>query len=565
MTLTRNLYRYNMSYRILKTGWAVLFILTAVILQTNAQSEIQREVRVVKPYTPTLSDAEKINLLPDMKDTVKVKPDFNYSIRPKQFNTPYNVEQIKPARMVGLPLEKLYKSQLTIGFGNYLTPLAELSVNQLRSRKSASGLYLKHHSSGGEVTLANDEKMYSGFSDNEAEAYGKWFLKDGVIQGSLSGGYHNIHHYGYNTDIDTIPEKNDILQSIISAGAKLKYYSSHIDSSRLNHASGIGYEFTRDRFGNMQNAFSINTDLKKKIGDQNIGALVSLDHYQVSPSIDSSANTLIRVNPFVSKSGDEWMFLLGFNTTADVKGDNAEFKIYPKAAFEFHIVKDVLTPYLGVDGRREENHYRKILFENPYIVPGLSVNNSNYSLIAHAGIRGRYSSRMAFNFKASYSIIENMYFFINDTSNILANQFINQYDDVLLTTFTGEISWNQSEKLKFLLKGWYHHYELDNLEYPWHKPELEILFGTSYNLRDKILINSNVFFTGKRYALSASPPNSPMQLNAYLDANMKVEYRYTKLLSFFLQFNNFTASRYQIWNQYPVQRFQVMGGFSYAL
>ena len=122
-----------------------LVILFSLIFQVNySQEEIQREVRVVKPYSPTLTDAEKINLLPDMSDTMRVRPDFNYSISPKHFSTGYQVEQIKPARMVGLPLEKLYKSQLSIGTGNYLTSFGELTINQLRSRSSALGLYAKH-------------------------------------------------------------------------------------------------------------------------------------------------------------------------------------------------------------------------------------------------------------------------------------------------------------------------------------------------------------------------------------------------------------------------------------
>jgi len=547
-----------------KAFTGVLFI-CLLITPAYTQSEIQREVRVVKPYSPTLSDAEKINLLPEFRDTVQVRPDFSYTIVPKRFDTPYQLEQIKPARMVGLPIEKLYKSQLTLGMGNYMTPLAELSVNQLRSRKSAMGFYVKHHSSGGKVKLDNDQKVYSGFSDNLADIYGKWFLNNSILEADMTGGYQTVHYYGYNTAIDTTLENNDIRQGIISAGSGIRYYSSHIDSSRLHHYSGIRYQLTVDQFENMEHAFNIQTDLQQKIGNQNIGAYLGADYYKVSPSIDSSANAIIKLNPFISKKASEWMFLIGANLAADMRGDDVEFKIYPRAVFEFHIVKNVLTPYFGVDGRREINNYRKILLENPFIIPGLPVQNTNYGIVAHAGLRGRYSSKMAFDLKGSYSIIDNMHFFVNDTASILGNQFTVQYDDVLLTTLSGEISWNQSEKLRLLLKGWYYRYELDNFTYPWHKPSLKFLFGAYYNLRDKILIDTDIFYTGKRYAFSLNSPENPLPLKAYLDANIRIEYRYTTLLSFFLKFNNFTASRYQIWNQYPVQRFQCMGGFSYAL
>ena len=130
----------NMHHREIKIIFPVLLILFCMIsINVYPQSEIQREVRVVKPYSPTLSDAEKINLLPDITDTTQVLPEFNYSIIPKLFEAPYEPEHIKAARMVGLPIEKLYKTLLTLGAGNYNTPLAEININQLRSRKSAIG------------------------------------------------------------------------------------------------------------------------------------------------------------------------------------------------------------------------------------------------------------------------------------------------------------------------------------------------------------------------------------------------------------------------------------------
>ncbi|MFW5644625.1 MAG: hypothetical protein ACOCZL_01805, partial [Bacteroidota bacterium] len=118
-----------------------------VILNSFGQEEPQREVRVVKPYTPTLSDADKISLMPEFNDTVSLSTDFKYSITPKKYSTSFRLDPIKPAKMVGLPLTRLYKSQFTLGLGNYTTPYAELTINQLRDRKNALGLYAKHHSS----------------------------------------------------------------------------------------------------------------------------------------------------------------------------------------------------------------------------------------------------------------------------------------------------------------------------------------------------------------------------------------------------------------------------------
>lgn len=553
-----------MHLRIQNIKYTIFLVLLGIVsLNVYPQAEIQREVRVVKPYSPTLSDAEKINLLPDMSDTLNVRPDFSYKIIPKWFETQFQPENIKAARMVGLPIEKLYKTLLTLGAGNYNTPLAEVNINQLRSRNSAMGLYLRHHSSSGKMIKA--DRVYKGFSDNQADFYSKWFLNQSVIEADASTMYQSLHYYGYNTAIDTVLDRKEIRQGIFMADAAARYYSVYTDSSRLKHKSGIKYQFTGDRFDNTEHSFHINTDLGKKFGAQYVGLALSVDHYKVSRSIDSLSNTIYRLNPFISKKGNEWLLLAGFKAAADVRGNDPEFKLYPKGLFEFNIVRGVLRPYLSVDGYRQENNYRKILNENPFVIPGQKTKNTNYGIIADAGLKGRYSTDLSFNLSASFSMIKNMNFFVNDTLTILSNQFAIDYDDVILTTWSGEIIWKGSEKLELLLKGKYHKYQLSHFEYAWHKPDLELWLGLSYDLRDKILLDANLFYTGERFAPSRDPFDDPVKLKAFLDANLKIEYRYTSLLSFFLKFNNFTASKYQIWHQYPAQRFQFMAGFSYTL
>ena len=55
-----------------------------------------------------------------------------------------------------------------------------------------------------------------------------------------------------------------------------------------------------------------------------------------------------------------------------------------------------------------------------------------------------------------------------------------------------------------------------------------------------------------------------VEIDAMLDANIGVEYRYSKIISGFLNINNLTAGRYQNWYDYPNQRFNIMLGFTYA-
>ncbi|MEZ5070846.1 MAG: hypothetical protein R2751_07720 [Bacteroidales bacterium] len=89
-----------------------------------------------------------------------------------------------------------------------------------------------------------------------------------------------------------------------------------------------------------------------------------------------------------------------------------------------------MCPYFGVTGpwnrtatgRRWRTPHRSTL----------SVRPTNHKLIAYAGLKGRFSDAVAHNLKGSYSIIDDQYFFVNDSSSVLGNQSQVVYDDITL-------------------------------------------------------------------------------------------------------------------------------------
>ena len=87
----------------------------------------------------------------------------------------------------------------------------------------------------------------------------------------------------------------------------------------------------------------------------------------------------------------------------------------------------------------------------------------------------------------------------------------------------------------------------------------------NYNLRDKILIVTSLNGMSKRYAKPLIAQQNPIKLKAFADINVEIEYRYTKILSFFVNFYNISSAKYYEWNQYPVYKFSILAGFTYAL
>jgi hypothetical protein len=166
--------------------------------------------------------------------------------------------------------------------------------------------------------------------------------------------------------------------------------------------------------------------------------------------------------------------------------------------------------------------------------------------------------------QASYSEIDNQYFFINDTINRLANKFLVLYDNVELLKFSAGLDLRPSKHLFVSAKADYSIYSMTKLAEPWQMPAFESIISAKYSLRDKIILTADLFAMGSRYARDPQTGGS-IALNPFADFNLGAEYRYTKILSLFIQFKNITSTKYSYWNQYPLYRFQVMGGFTYAL
>ncbi|MEX0980976.1 MAG: hypothetical protein WD577_07420 [Bacteroidales bacterium] len=547
-------------YRIILITFA--FTLTQHV---NAQQE---EVRVVKPYNPTLSGAEKIQLLPDIGDSVGYDPpEFEYSIFSKRFETDYRVTPIKPARMVKPALNKLYKSELKLGGGNYLTPLAELRINQVRSSDGTFGVLLKHHSMNGKTRLANDQNVEAGFNENQLELYGKRFGRRTIFEYNAGASYDTYVHYGVDTAFADTVNRKEMTHPFFNAHAAVGFQSARPDSFHMQYNGTLDYNFFTHAFDQMEHGAVLDGTVDQLFGDFRIGSDVGVSYYGHQADWDTLLTNqfMIKVNPYISKSSAEWMFRAGINTYTEIRNGELLPHFYVKGKFSFNIVREVLVPYFGVDGYQETNNYMKITEENPYAVPGLVVTPTNHRIIVYTGLKGKVTDYLAWNFRGSYSAVDDQYFFVTDTTNDLHNQFTVRYDDMTVMNVYGELNIAPTESFRMFLKGNFYDYQTSREDYAWYKPAFDASLQARYNLGDKILTDAGLFVIGPRYYPSLVEGGDPEKLNTTIDLNLGVEYRYTSLLSFWARFNNISAQPYYMWNNYPSYRFRLMLGFTYGM
>ncbi len=546
----------------------IIFALGSLLLFLPAMYGQQEEVRVVKPYDPTLSGAEKIELLPRLNDTVNYRqPVFEYHLFPKRFETEFRVNPIQAAKMVQMPVPKLYKSELNLGIGNYFTPLAELTVNQLRSRDGSMGLRLRHHSMNGKVRLEDGTRTDAGFNDNDLEFFGGRYMNNKNLEYRIGGNYNTIVHYGVDSLITDTLTRKELTHPYYTGYAGLSFYSAHADSFHLNYRADLDYYIFSHNFDQTEQGVSFEGAFDKLLRKEVIGAEFGVEYLHHQPGWDTALTNLysIKFNPWISKSTGEWKFIAGFNSWFELINGDFTAHFYPRARFEFNIVKEVLVPYFGVDGNLQTNSYRSVFQENPFVNPDLVVRPTSNQLIAYGGLKGRFTDKIAWNIRGSYSIIHDMYFYQLDSTVDLRNQFTVVYDGVQLASAYAELGVKPNKEISVLLKGNYYNYVLYSEDHPWFKPSFDAALEARYNMGDKILTEASLYVIGPRYYDALDPYNVAGKLPATIDLNAGVEYRYTKLLSFWVKVNNMLAQRYYVYNQYPSFRFRIMAGFIYTL
>ncbi|NTW32764.1 MAG: hypothetical protein HGB12_09090 [Bacteroidetes bacterium] len=566
----------NNDLNIFKLKGAFLLFFALIIFQNIVKA--QDTVVIVDAYKPTISDAFKMNENPQIVDPVVEKLNFTYSISPKLQSTYFAVEPVKPAKMVGEPLTKFYKSYVKAGFGTKITPLAEFYLGTLRSTNQSVGIYFKHLSSSGKIKNYG----YPGFSDNNAGIQGQKFYKNHTLSAVVDYKRNVVHYYGFKPfDFVSIPDANNkdsIKQRFSKIGGQLKFFSTYIDSTKLNHSFAVKYFNLSDLFDATEDYIGFNGEIDKNISvlgksvhRQNIGLNADVDYYRDVNKINSSNGGVVRLTPHFSAAYNVLKFNLGVN--ASIKAcDNSLLYVYPDVNFSINIYDNIFILYGAFTGEMKRNNIIDLSVENPFINTSLPIDFSNTKTKVAGGFKGSISSNISFNAHLSRSVVNNMPLFINDTTTTLNNKFTVIYDNAEIINTGAEITYQKAEKIKIILSSDYYHYYMSNELEAWHKPYVDVKFSFNYNLKNKIIVKTEVYALSSSKAktyitngFNPTPTVSSINLKGTVDFNLGLEYRYSKILSGFVNFNNIGAVRYQRWNNYPAFGFTALAGITYSL
>ena len=550
-------------------------ILTAAVFCfiTNfgfAQKELSPDTfKVVKEYQPTLIDANKIDFEPVLDDDLKIQLDLKYSFINKQLPVSFQVERIESAKIKGEPLVKLYNGYARLGVGNALLPFGEVYYNNSRSKEFSIGGHARYFNMG---EVNNIEGIQN--QDLHVELFGQRFWKRNTLSSQVSFDRQDFNYYGYynlsNPNSRVELPKTDLEQYYNRVAAQVALKTTKQDSFNLRHSGDIRYELTTNAMNHQEHNVVLNANLSQFKNSElyNLDIMVDYNQYQFNQN-----STIIGLKPQVSTIGEKFRINAGLGVFIDADTE-ADFHFYPIAEVKYNIVEDIIVPYVGVNGEKRRVNYASITKENLFVANNIELRNTNEKFNLYGGVRGTLSKKLSFNLSGAFRRTADDYLFIQvaDTNRTLSKEFYAVYDEIDELSLKGEMAYRINEKITLYGQANYFIFETTNEAEAWHRPDVKASISGEYNLKDKIIVKTDLIFWGEQFARGEANLDvnggiidyNVVKLKSIFDANLNVEYRYTKRLSAFAQFNNIGGVNFEKYKDYPTQGFNVLGGLTYA-
>ena len=393
----------------------------------------------------------------------------------------------------------------------------------------------------------------SGYSDNTLSLYAKKFLSKSTLSFNFDYSRDAVHYYGYNPGIEPIPSKDSILQRFSYISPSIRLQSHLKDTTKLNYDMRVKYYNLSDLFQTSENNVNADITLKKYYQGYNIAVASDFDYLNTRQVHDTNNDLTIRLAPGFNFTRNKLTAIIGSPFAFDINSKTNVYW-YPTAEFNYTLVDYIFIGYGGIEGALDRNSFKTFTDLNPFTSSFVNLTNSNRHDI-YLGGRGSIDRQTTFNVQATYAEIQNMPLFISQSLAGITNKFNVIYDNAEHFNMHGEITYRKSSKWLFVFSGDYNYYKMATQQHAWYTPQIQLNASMIYNLKDKISLKSDVYYIGKQLARidENSLPAVVKSLNGLIDVNLSIEYKYTRLLSFFVSGDNLAGIRYQRWYNYPSQ------------
>ncbi|MFD0965065.1 TonB-dependent receptor [Pseudofulvibacter geojedonensis] len=556
----------------------IVFVLVGTNGFAQEDENIGTEViNVVKPYTPSVSDAFKVKEVPAVNDSTELtKKNVEYKIESVPVASTFTPAKGKAANVEKQAPKKLYNNYASLAVGNYLNVLGEFYATLPVNNTDNFTVGLNHHSTQGEIDgVQLDDKFYD---TDLSLVYAK---RDKGLSYQIEGGFKHQLYNWYGTSYElTDAQRADIDASHTYMTGLL---GGHVEVDDSFFKGGdISYRRFWDDYNAAENNIVLMPEFEINVADKLVNIKGVLDY--VGGEFDQSSAVLkysylkTGVQPSLELLRDDLTLNLGaqFVFGLDAENSESDFFIYPKVAASYRLLGDRVIAIGGLNGDLQQNSYYSFAQENKYIAPLIGVAPTDRQYEAYLGVKGKLSGKVNYTLKGAYGAEKNKYMFVMNAVNDVnvatenyqkANSFGVVYDDVSTFRTEFQLKAQVNKNYSIGLDVAYSSFNTDELDKVYNIPQLEASLFGDFKFNDKWFAGLNFFYIGERNARLQSNvvglASKEITLKGFFDANVNVGYHVSNRFTAFIKANNVASQEYQRWLSYPTQQIQVLGGLQY--
>lgn len=540
----------------------LLTLAVASLTARAAAQNIQREVDVTRAYEPSVQNALKLNIMPDMADTAQMRPEFNYEITPRPLSYGFAVNPLTAARLaaVGRPVQLPFYAKL--GAGYPLQSVADLRYAKALNERVDFGAFASHYGRYGKIENDMAVKESAFGTDNRVGAFLDFRpAEDFSIRTDLGYNFRNVTRYGYYglpADKPYYDLSDDALKQFYhNPYAKVTMGHDFLHPGKINVRVGVGVDYFAERYKYDQFRWDLDALFGFRAGIDGlvtVGVNAGLTGGQ--NNLKGYKNTLVRGEIAYAYEYDGLRFRLGAGfggsetTPGEGKEEYSKYVFLPQLTLEKDLFYGKLTPFLDLRSGITDNSYGELMKRNPYTFSGVTAPNT-IGYEARAGIKGTLGS---FKYKVygGYDMLKDNFYWANvQEYSAFGNAFTALTDSLNVFRAGVELQANIVNAVTLYGAFQYSSYDSEGYEFAAGLPEIKADFGVTYNHRNRFYLTAGAGFVGERtmyeYNYSTLKTNViPWQM----DLKVGADYFVNKQFGVFLQVNNLLNHDLYEFNRY---------------
>ena len=526
------------------------------IVQAQKDTTGKGGIDIISSFKPVLRNTAKINFNASPPPADTSKPRLNYDIPNQNLVFGYQPGSLKPLAMNIDSVGKFNNSSyVKAGFGSLRTPFVQLGVSLGDGHSAGLNIYAKHVASEG-------NRDYQDFSATNIKLAG-YFKSGNNLEWNASLGMKQdkTYKYGYLPTTLNFPT-DSIRQNFQTISGRLGFHNIDPTEFGLIYAPDLKIDVFSDNLKNSESNTVLNLPLQKKLGsDLLINLGLTFDLSRVSPKDKSAVNnTMYFISPSVSYKNPKFNLLAGIRPS----WDNGSFKMFPNVLADINTPDQRFVFQLGWTGYVRKSSYMYLASQNPWLRIPRDFKNT-WIEERFAGFKGSVGDHFTYSAKVAYNKLNNQPLFVNDTTTADAGKsFMVLYEPKMnVVNFGGQVGFTKGEKFSLITGIDFNQYTglTQNAE-AWGLIPLELKAALRVQIIRDLFLKTDLFaWSGSYYRRK---DGAPIKLSGASDLNAGLEFKITKSLNLWAQFNNIFNKEYQRWNQYPVYGFNFVGGIVFS-